>query len=49
MFKRDGLYPALWESLKHATLQDMPAELKEAHLKAAPHPSGLVPNFETNS
>src|SRR5205809_2138502 len=40
-FKKDGMYPAFWESMKHATLADMPAELKEAYLKAAPHPENL--------
>jgi pimeloyl-ACP methyl ester carboxylesterase len=41
MFKRDGLYPEFWESMKHATLGNMPAELREAYLKAAPHPERL--------
>jgi pimeloyl-ACP methyl ester carboxylesterase len=41
MFKRDGLYPEFWESMKHATLQNMPAELREAYLKVAPKPENL--------
>ncbi|PWB63763.1 MAG: alpha/beta hydrolase [Deltaproteobacteria bacterium] len=41
MFKRDGLYPEFWESMKHASLGNMPAELREAYLKAAPHPEQL--------
>jgi pimeloyl-ACP methyl ester carboxylesterase len=44
MFKRDGLYPEFWESMKHATLEGMPVELKEAYLKVAPHPEQL-PTF----
>jgi pimeloyl-ACP methyl ester carboxylesterase len=41
MYKRDGLYPEFWESMKHATLQDMPAELREAYLRVAPNPEDL--------
>ena len=41
MFKRDGLYPEFWESMKHATLEGMPGELKEAYVKVAPHPEQL--------
>ena len=41
MYKRDGVYPELWESMKHATLESMPAELREAYLKASPHPEQL--------
>ncbi|MGZ8449242.1 MAG: alpha/beta fold hydrolase [Candidatus Deferrimicrobiaceae bacterium] len=41
MFKRDGLSPGFWESMKHATLEDMPAELREAYLRVAPHPEQL--------
>jgi pimeloyl-ACP methyl ester carboxylesterase len=44
MFKRDGLYPEFWESMKQATLDSMPVELKEAYLKVAPHPERL-PTF----
>lgn len=42
MFKRDGLTPQFWESMKHATLQDMPAEPRQAYLAAAPHPEQLA-------
>jgi len=41
MFKRDGLSPGFWESMKHATLEDMPADLREAYLRVAPHPEQL--------
>jgi pimeloyl-ACP methyl ester carboxylesterase len=41
MFKRDGLYPEFWESMKHATLESMPIELREAYLKVAPHSEQL--------
>ena len=40
-FRRDGLYPQFWEGMKHAKLSDMPAELREAYLKVAPHPEQL--------
>ena len=44
MYKRDGLPPEFWESMKNATLESMPVELKEAYLKVAPHPEQL-PTF----
>lgn len=40
-FRRDGLYPQFWEGMKHAKLAEMPAELREAYLKVAPHPEQL--------
>ncbi|MGE5663086.1 MAG: alpha/beta fold hydrolase [Deltaproteobacteria bacterium] len=44
MYKRDGLPHEFWESMKNATLESMPVELKEAYLKVAPHPEQL-PTF----
>ena len=40
-FKRDGLYPGLWDAMKQAKLETMPAELKEAYLGVSPHPERL--------
>lgn len=48
MYRRDGLYPAFWESMKDATLQSMPEELKDAYRKVAPHPERL-PAFHDKS
>jgi len=45
MFSRDGCEPAFWESFKHAQLKDMPAELREAYLRVAPHPEDLSSFF----
>jgi hypothetical protein len=42
MFKRSGLYPEFWESMKHATLQSMPKELQDAYRTVAPHPEQLT-------
>jgi pimeloyl-ACP methyl ester carboxylesterase len=41
MFNREGSDPGFWESFKHAKLEDMPMELREAYLKTAPHPEDL--------
>lgn len=41
MFRRDGCAPEFWESFKTASLKDMPAELKDAYLRVAPHPEAL--------
>ncbi len=38
MFRNDGLAPELRKSLEHATPDNMPAELREAYLRVAPHP-----------
>jgi pimeloyl-ACP methyl ester carboxylesterase len=44
MFRRDGLSPDFWESMRHATPENMPPELRDAYLKVAPHPEQL-PTF----
>ena len=44
MFKRDGLYPEVWEFMKRATLEDMPQVLQDAYRKVSPHPEQL-PTF----
>jgi pimeloyl-ACP methyl ester carboxylesterase len=41
MFKRDGMSPEFWEGLRHASLENMPRELREAYLKVAPRPDDL--------
>lgn len=38
---RHGADPALWEWMKNARLENMPAELQEAYRKVAPHPENL--------
>jgi len=48
MFDHDGLYPEFWESIQHATPQNMPAELRDAYLKVAPNPEEL-PSFVAKS
>lgn len=41
MFRRDGMTPGFWEGVKHAKLENMPPELRDAYLKVAPHPEQL--------
>lgn len=48
MFKRDGLYPELLESIRNGTAENMPPELREAYLAAAPDPRQL-PTFVAKS
>jgi pimeloyl-ACP methyl ester carboxylesterase len=45
MVDRDGSNPDFWESFKDAKLEDMPAELREAYLRVAPHPEDLPAFF----
>ncbi|MGH7792169.1 MAG: alpha/beta fold hydrolase, partial [Thermodesulfobacteriota bacterium] len=41
MFKRDGLYPHVWEFMKRASLENMPQALQDAYRRVAPHPEEL--------
>ena len=41
MTRRDGLEPSFWDGMRAATLETMPAELKEAYLATSPHPKKL--------
>lgn len=41
MYRRDGLPPEFWEGMRNATLQSMPAELRDAYVRVAPHPEQL--------
>ena len=45
MFSREGSDPGFWESFKHTKLNEMPAELREAYLRVAPHPEDLQSYF----
>jgi pimeloyl-ACP methyl ester carboxylesterase len=39
--KRNGVPEQFWDFMKHATLANMPEQLKDAYLKVAPDPKGL--------
>ncbi len=39
--KRNGVPEQFWDFMKHATLANMPGQLKEAYLKVSPNPKGL--------
>ena len=41
MYKRDAFTPDFWEGMNHASLENMPLELRTAYLKVAPHPEQL--------
>ena len=45
-FKRDGANPEFWEQFNHVKLESMPAELRQAYLKTAPHPEQLQSFFD---
>lgn len=45
MFDRDGCDPGFWKSFEGAKPDDMPRELREAYLAAAPHPEDLPAFF----
>ena len=43
---RDGVPAGFWEGFKDATLETMPAPLRESYLKIAPHPEDLQSFFD---
>ncbi|MCA1825827.1 MAG: alpha/beta hydrolase [Myxococcales bacterium] len=45
-FQREGMAPGFWEGLEHATLEQMPAALKEADREINPDPKHLRALFE---
>lgn len=45
LYKRDGMAAGFFEGMQHATLEHMPAPLKEAYRKANPDPQGLQKMF----
>ncbi len=45
-YKRDAADPQFWDGFRTATLQTMPAELREAYRKVAPKPENLQSLFE---
>jgi pimeloyl-ACP methyl ester carboxylesterase len=40
-YRRDGMIAGFWDGMQHASLNDMPAELKETYQRLAPHPEQL--------
>ena len=44
-YKRSGAYSWLWEGFPHASMDNMPQELKDAYLKVSPDPKGLQTMF----
>lgn len=45
-YRRDGAIPGFWDGFEHATLKDMPAELKAAYLREDPDQEHLQMMFE---
>lgn len=46
MYKRDGLKPEFWDSMKTATLESMPTTYRDIYVKTSPHPKKLKSYFE---
>ncbi len=45
-YKREGMPPGFFDGFQHATLDNMPIQLKEAYLEANPDTEGLLRMFE---
>lgn len=48
-YRRDGMHPWFWDSMKNATLASMPAEYQEAYRRTSPHPEQLQSYFEKST
>lgn len=48
MVKRDGMMPGFWDGMRHASLENMPVELRDAYVRVAPRPE-LLPSFHDKS
>lgn len=46
IYAKDGMSPGFWDGMKRATLNDMPAQLKDAYLAVAPNPKNLHAMFQ---
>ena len=46
IYKREGMQPGFFDGFQHASLDNMPAQLKEAYLLANSDPAGLQTMFE---
>ena len=44
-YKREGMQPGFFDGFQHASLENMPVQLKEAYLHANPDPGGLLTMF----
>ena len=49
MFKREGVYPQVWEFISRGTLEDMPQVLKDAYSKVSPHPDQLQSFYDKSA
>ena len=45
-YQREGMLPGMLEGMRHATLHDMPVQLREAYLEVAPDKNQLQVMFE---
>lgn len=49
LYRRDGMPAGFFEGMQHATLEHMPAPLKEAYRKVNPDPQGLQKMFDRDA
>jgi len=41
MYKRDGVPAEFWQAMRHASVENMPADLRDSYARIAPHPDQL--------
>jgi pimeloyl-ACP methyl ester carboxylesterase len=49
MYKRDGVYPQVWDFIQRGTIQDMPEVLRDAYRRSSPHPDQLQSFYEKSA
>jgi len=46
IYKRDGIFPGFWDGMNHATIDNMPKQLRDAYLKINNDSAGLMTMFK---
>lgn len=48
-YRRDGMFPGFWDGMNHATLDNMPKQLRDAYLKINNDSAGLMTMFKRDA
>lgn len=48
-YRRDGMFPGFWDGMNHATIDNMPKQLRDAYLKINNDSAGLMTMFKRDA